>query len=49
MSDLMPTSLGGTPGDGFWRAMQEYLADPGRTDQILSRLETEAEAAYQQR
>jgi alpha-glucoside transport system substrate-binding protein len=49
MSDLMPTSLGGTRGDGFWRAMQDYLADPGRTDQILSALETEAEAAYRKR
>jgi alpha-glucoside transport system substrate-binding protein len=49
MSDLMPTSLGGTRGDGFWRAMQDYLADPTRADQILSHMETEAEAAYQNR
>jgi alpha-glucoside transport system substrate-binding protein len=49
MSDLMPTSLGGTRGDGFWRAMQDYLADPGRAEQILSRMETEAEAAYEKR
>jgi alpha-glucoside transport system substrate-binding protein len=49
MSDLMPTSLGGTRGDGFWRAMQDDLADPGRADQILSYMETEAEAAYQKR
>ncbi len=46
MSDLMPTALGGTRGDGFWRAMQDYLADPSRIDAILADLEDEAEAAY---
>jgi ABC-type glycerol-3-phosphate transport system substrate-binding protein len=46
MSDLMPTSLGGTRGDGFWRAMQDWLAAPGDVGEILSELETEAEAAY---
>jgi alpha-glucoside transport system substrate-binding protein len=46
MSDLMPTALGGTPGDGFWRAMQDYLADPDRLPQILADLEAEAAAAY---
>jgi alpha-glucoside transport system substrate-binding protein len=49
MSDLMPTSLGGTRGDGFWRAMQDYLADPSRADRILSYMETEADAAYEKR
>ncbi|MGH3587649.1 MAG: ABC transporter substrate-binding protein, partial [Pseudonocardia sp.] len=46
MSDLMPTALGGTRGDGFWRAMQDYLADPGRVDTILADLEAEVTAAY---
>jgi alpha-glucoside transport system substrate-binding protein len=46
MSDLMPTRLGGTRGDGFWRAMQDYLADPDRIDVILADLEAEATAAY---
>jgi len=49
MSDLMPTSLGGTDGDGFWRAMQDYLADPDRLPQILEDLEAEATAAYARR
>ena len=49
MSDLMPTSLGGTRGDGFWRAMQDYLADPDRLPQILDDLEAEAAAAYARR
>jgi alpha-glucoside transport system substrate-binding protein len=49
MSDLMPTSLGATRGDGFWRAMQDHLADPARVGQILAELETEAEAAYRKR
>jgi alpha-glucoside transport system substrate-binding protein len=47
MSDLMPTALGGIRGDGFWRAMQDYLADPTRIDEILADLEAEADAAYE--
>jgi alpha-glucoside transport system substrate-binding protein len=47
MSDLMPSALGATRGDGFWRAMQDYLADPTQIDRILSELETEATAAYE--
>jgi alpha-glucoside transport system substrate-binding protein len=47
MSDLMPSSLGGTRGDGFWRAMQDYLADPSRVEEILVDLEAEATAAYE--
>lgn len=46
MSDLMPTVLGGTKGDGFWKAMQDFLADPGKVDAILANLETKATAAY---
>jgi alpha-glucoside transport system substrate-binding protein len=49
MSDLMPISLGAIRGDGFWRAMQDYLADPSRLDEILGELETEAQAAYRKR
>jgi alpha-glucoside transport system substrate-binding protein len=47
MSDLMPSALGATRGDGFWRAMQDYLADPAQIDRILAELEVEAQAAYQ--
>jgi alpha-glucoside transport system substrate-binding protein len=47
MSDLMPSALGATRGDGFWRAMQDYLADPEQIDRILADLEAEATAAYQ--
>jgi alpha-glucoside transport system substrate-binding protein len=46
MSDLMPTPLGGIRGDGFWRAMQDYLADPSQVDAILADLEAEADAVY---
>lgn len=49
MSDLMPTALGSTRGDGFWRAMQDYLADPGRVDAILADLEVKATATHQGR
>lgn len=47
MSDLMPSALGATRGDGFWRAMQDYLADPAQADRILAELEAEATAAYE--
>ena len=47
MSDLMPTALGGTKGDGFWKAMQDYLADPTKVDTILTDLEAKATIAYQ--
>ncbi|GAA0930587.1 ABC transporter substrate-binding protein [Pseudonocardia zijingensis] len=46
MSDLMPSALGATRGDGFWRAMQDHLADPAQIDRILAELEAEATAAY---
>jgi alpha-glucoside transport system substrate-binding protein len=46
MSDLMQGSLGGTPGDRFWRAMQDYLADPNQVDRILADLEA-ATAGHQ--
>jgi alpha-glucoside transport system substrate-binding protein len=49
MSNLMPTSFGETRGDGFWRAMQDYLGDPARLPQILSDLEAEAATAYARR
>jgi alpha-glucoside transport system substrate-binding protein len=44
MSDLMQGALGGTPGDRFWRAMQDYLADPAQIDRILAALEADATA-----
>ena len=44
--DLKGKTVGGTPGDGFWRAMQDYLADPARLPRILADLEAEAAAAY---
>jgi alpha-glucoside transport system substrate-binding protein len=44
MSDLMQGALGGTPGDRFWRAMQDYLADPAQIDRILAALEADAAA-----
>ena len=47
MSDLMPASLGGTKGDGLWKAMQDFLADPAKVDAILADLEAKAVSAYQ--
>ncbi|TWF79407.1 carbohydrate ABC transporter substrate-binding protein (CUT1 family) [Pseudonocardia hierapolitana] len=47
MSDLMPSAFGATRGDGFWRAMQDHLADPAQIDRVLAELEAEATAAYE--
>lgn len=47
MSDLMPPALGGTKGAGFWKSMQDYVADPAAVDTILTALEAQAVTAYQ--
>ncbi|MBC8093453.1 MAG: carbohydrate ABC transporter substrate-binding protein [Pseudonocardia sp.] len=46
MSDLMPAAFGGTDGAGFWKGMQDVLADPSQTDAILADLEAQAVTAY---
>jgi alpha-glucoside transport system substrate-binding protein len=46
MSDLMPSALGGTKGAGFWKAMQDFLAEPASVDTILADLEAQAVTAY---
>ncbi|MEJ3657037.1 ABC transporter substrate-binding protein [Actinomycetes bacterium KLBMP 9759] len=46
MSDLMPTALGGTKGDGIWKAMQDHLADPAAVDATLAALEAKAATVY---
>jgi alpha-glucoside transport system substrate-binding protein len=47
LSDLTPTAFGGTKGDGFWKAMQDFLADPDDVDRILEALEIKAMTAYE--
>ncbi|MFE3017271.1 carbohydrate ABC transporter substrate-binding protein [Streptomyces sp. NPDC059256] len=47
MSDQMPQSFGGTPGKGFWKALQDFLKNPKDITGIQQQLESEAAKAYQ--
>ncbi|MEU5402053.1 ABC transporter substrate-binding protein [Streptomyces sp. NPDC005963] len=47
MSDQMPQSFGGTPGKGFWKALQDFLKNPKDIAGIQQQLESEAAKAYQ--
>ncbi|MFF8955718.1 ABC transporter substrate-binding protein [Streptomyces sp. NPDC014894] len=46
MSDQMPQSFGGTPGDGFWKTLQDFLKNPKDVAKIQRELESDAAKAY---
>ncbi|MEU5691899.1 ABC transporter substrate-binding protein [Actinosynnema sp. NPDC020468] len=46
LSDLAPAAFGGTKGAGEWKALQDFLANPGDVDGAVRRLEAEAAKAY---
>jgi alpha-glucoside transport system substrate-binding protein len=46
MSDLAPAEFGGTPGQGEWKILQDFLADPSKVDEIAAKLEAAAAKAY---
>ena len=46
MSDLAPSAFGGTPGQGEWKILQDFLKNPSDIDGTASKLETAAAAAY---
>jgi ABC-type glycerol-3-phosphate transport system substrate-binding protein len=46
MSDLAPAAFGGTPGQGEWKILQDFLDDPSKVDQASSKLEAAAARAY---
>ena len=46
MSDLMPPAFGGTPAQGEWKYLQDFLANPSNMANIQQQLETAAAAAY---
>ncbi|MGH8990769.1 MAG: ABC transporter substrate-binding protein [Acidimicrobiia bacterium] len=46
LSDLQPPAFGGTPGQGLWKLLQEFVADPGAIDHLTAEIETAAIAAY---
>jgi alpha-glucoside transport system substrate-binding protein len=45
-SDLMPSAFGGTPGQGFWKGMTDFVQNPDDIDGITQQLETAATQAY---
>ncbi|MFI8089932.1 ABC transporter substrate-binding protein [Streptomyces sp. NPDC086080] len=46
MSDQAPQAFGGTPGKGEWKALQDFLKNPGDVAGTQARLEADAAAAY---
>jgi ABC-type sugar transport system, periplasmic component len=46
MSDLTPSAFGGTPGQGFWQIMIEFLQNPSDIAGTQQKLEDAAAAAY---
>ncbi len=48
LSDLQPVAFGGTPGQGMWSILQEFLADPTDIDGTARRLEAAAAEAFEQ-
>ncbi len=46
MSDQMPPDFGGTPGQGEWAILQDFLADPTSVDATAAALEAAAADAY---
>jgi alpha-glucoside transport system substrate-binding protein len=46
MSDLAPAAFGGTPGQGEWKILQDFLSNPKDVNGTASRLETAAAKAY---
>ena len=46
MSDLAPASFGGTPGQGEWKILQDFLQNPDDVDGTARKLESSAARAF---
>jgi alpha-glucoside transport system substrate-binding protein len=46
MSDLAPASFGGTPGQGEWKILQDFLQKPTTVDATARKLESAAAKAF---
>jgi alpha-glucoside transport system substrate-binding protein len=46
MSDLQPSEFGGTPGQGMWKHLTDFVANPDDVDGTAEKLETDAAAAF---
>ncbi len=48
MSDLAPAAFGGTPGQGEWKILQDFLSNPKDVSGTATKLEAAAAKAYAQ-
>jgi ABC-type Fe3+ transport system substrate-binding protein len=46
MSDLAPAAFGGTPGQGEWKILQDFMAKPTSVDSTAGKLEASAAKAF---
>ena len=46
MSDLAPAQFGGTPGQGEWKILQDFLKNPNDVNGTASKLEAAAAKAF---
>ncbi|HEX6020719.1 MAG TPA: ABC transporter substrate-binding protein, partial [Solirubrobacter sp.] len=46
MSDQQPAAFGGTPGQGEWKILQDFLSDPSDVDGTAEKLEAAAARAF---
>jgi alpha-glucoside transport system substrate-binding protein len=46
MSDLQPSEFGGTPGQGMWKHLTDFVANPDDVDGTAEKLEADAAAAF---
>lgn len=46
MSDQMPSAFGGTPGQGMWQDLTNFLSDPADVQGTMDSLEANASDAY---
>ena len=48
MSDLQPSAFGGTPGQGMWKHLTDFVASPEDVDGTAEKLEADAARAFGQ-
>ena len=48
MSDLQPSAFGGTPGQGMWKHLSDFVSSPDDIDGTAQKLETDAAKAFGQ-
>lgn len=46
MSDLQPSAFGGTPGQGMWKHLTDFVANPNDIDGTAEKLEADAVEAF---